>query len=71
MAAHDLPPSAYKGRCPQMYHVIALLTAAGNLYTDTNSLPLQPKITPAFSIAGVLMMIAGTVYALIGIKNKL
>jgi len=48
-----------------------MLTAAGNLYTDPTSLPLQPKITPAFSIAGVLMMIAGTVYALIGIKNKL
>ncbi len=53
-----------------MYHQLALLISPGNINTDPTALPLQPKITPALSVAGVLMMVLGTVYTLIGIKNK-
>jgi hypothetical protein len=35
-----------------------------------NALPLQPEITPGFSVAGVLLILSGVVYTLIGIKNK-
>ncbi|MCJ1478662.1 hypothetical protein MMC13_007343 [Lambiella insularis] len=34
------------------------------------TLPITPSITPALSVAGVLLMLSGTVYALIGIKNR-
>ena len=33
-------------------------------------LPLQPTITPALSIAGVILILAGIVYAVIGLKNQ-
>ncbi|EGX96840.1 hypothetical protein CCM_01498 [Cordyceps militaris CM01] len=32
-------------------------------------LPLAPEITPGWGVAGVIMMLTGLVYALIGIKN--
>jgi hypothetical protein len=38
--------------------------------TDTTTLPLPPAITPALSVAGVFLILSGTVYTLIGIKNK-
>lgn len=34
-----------------------------------DSLPLTPTLTPALSVAGVILMLTGVVYALIGIKN--
>ncbi|PGH01981.1 hypothetical protein GX51_04913 [Blastomyces parvus] len=37
---------------------------------DPNVLPLRPRITPALSIAGVVLIISGGVYALIGTRNK-
>ena len=33
-------------------------------------LPLQPKITPAFGLAGAIFLLSGLVYAVIGIKNQ-
>lgn len=35
-----------------------------------DALPLQPEITPGFSVAGVLLILSGVVYTIIGIKNK-
>lgn len=32
-------------------------------------LPLQPRLTPGWGIAGAILIISGTVYTLIGIKN--
>ncbi|KAM0281343.1 hypothetical protein ACHAQH_003611 [Verticillium albo-atrum] len=32
-------------------------------------LPLQPEITPGWAVSGVLLLISGAIYALIGIKN--
>ncbi|OAX82392.1 hypothetical protein ACJ72_03254 [Emergomyces africanus] len=37
---------------------------------DPNILPLKPKITPGLSIAGVVLIIAGGIYALVGVRNK-
>ncbi|OJD18755.1 hypothetical protein AJ78_01226 [Emergomyces pasteurianus Ep9510] len=37
---------------------------------DPNVLPLIPKITPGLSIAGVVLIIAGGIYALVGVRNK-
>jgi hypothetical protein len=41
-------------------------TAVGHI----EALPLQPEITPALGIAGVILIGTGLVYALIGIKSK-
>ncbi|MCJ1286568.1 hypothetical protein MMC26_005914 [Xylographa opegraphella] len=38
---------------------------------NDETLPLLPTITPALGIAGVILILSGTVYTLIGIKNKL
>ncbi|PGH18275.1 hypothetical protein AJ79_00614 [Helicocarpus griseus UAMH5409] len=38
--------------------------------SDPNVLPLAPRITPGLSVAGVVLLIAGGIYTLIGIKNK-
>ena len=37
---------------------------------NNETLPLTPTITPALSVAGVLLILSGTVYALIGIKIR-
>lgn len=33
-------------------------------------LPIMPSVTPGIAVAGVLLMLAGLPYCLIGIKNK-
>ncbi|KAF2263905.1 hypothetical protein CC78DRAFT_581025 [Lojkania enalia] len=55
----------------------ASVTAASNepLPSSTaaatpNPLPIKPKITPAMGISGVILLISGIVYTVIGIKNK-
>ncbi|KAF1957561.1 hypothetical protein CC80DRAFT_491650 [Byssothecium circinans] len=35
-----------------------------------DALPIQPKITPALGLAGIIMLISGIIYGVIGIKNK-
>ncbi|KAN0067297.1 protein of unknown function (DUF4203) domain containing protein [Elaphomyces granulatus] len=37
---------------------------------DMDSLPFQPQITPAIGMAGVVLMLSGLVYTIIGIKNQ-
>lgn len=42
-----------------------------NIDADANNLlPIKPKLTPAMGISGVLLLVTGLVYAVIGIKNK-
>ncbi|KAK8225672.1 hypothetical protein HDK77DRAFT_385520 [Phyllosticta capitalensis] len=35
-----------------------------------HGLPLEPKVTPAVAIAGVVLIVSGALYALIGIRNS-
>lgn len=37
---------------------------------DADALPIQPKITPALGVAGVILIVLGLCYSLIGIKNQ-
>ncbi|RAO70780.1 uncharacterized protein BHQ10_006792 [Talaromyces amestolkiae] len=37
---------------------------------DVNALPIQPTITPSIGITGVVLMITGLAYNIIGIKNQ-
>lgn len=37
---------------------------------DANALPIQPEITPALGVAGVVLILFGMCYSLIGIKNQ-
>ncbi|PBP22733.1 hypothetical protein BUE80_DR006405 [Diplocarpon rosae] len=51
-------------------------TSLANLSTYNSTLtpgklPITPRVTPAFGIAGVILMLSGTVYTLVGMKNKL
>lgn len=44
--------------------------AANSSSQTSEGLPLTPTITPALSIGGVILILTGIVYALIGIKNR-
>jgi hypothetical protein len=35
-----------------------------------NKLPIEPQITPGFAVSGVILILSGVVYTLVGIKNK-
>ncbi|KPM41562.1 hypothetical protein AK830_g5044 [Neonectria ditissima] len=41
-----------------------------NATIPAGQLPLKPRITPGWGVAGVIMLLTGVAYALIGIKNK-
>ncbi|KAF1983417.1 hypothetical protein K402DRAFT_361133 [Aulographum hederae CBS 113979] len=45
-------------------------TGNGTTTNNENALPLQPKITPAVGIIGVLLLASGVCLALIGVKKK-
>lgn len=45
-----------------------ILTDSGTL--DVNALPIQPTITPSIGITGVVLMITGMAYNIVGIKNQ-
>ncbi|KAF2854256.1 hypothetical protein T440DRAFT_271480 [Plenodomus tracheiphilus IPT5] len=57
-------------------HVPATSTSDQSTPTNTanaatqNQLPIQPKLTPAMGLSGVILLLSGLVYAVIGIKNK-
>ncbi|KAG9242340.1 hypothetical protein BJ878DRAFT_516018 [Calycina marina] len=42
-----------------------------NATATPDKLPVTPRITPAYSIAGVLLIVSGIAFALVGIKNRL
>lgn len=43
---------------------------AAHDHQEKEQLPIKPRITPAFSIAGVILILTGVVYSLVGVKNK-
>lgn len=43
---------------------------AGTNGTDSNALPIQPRITPALGVGGVILMIAGLGLGFVGIKHR-
>ena len=43
---------------------------ASHDHQGKEQLPIKPRITPAFSIAGVILILTGFAYSLVGIKNK-
>ncbi|KIW20576.1 hypothetical protein PV08_01151 [Exophiala spinifera] len=45
-------------------------STASSTSKASDVLPLQPRITPAFGIAGVFLILFGAVYALIGVKSR-
>ncbi|KAI1393634.1 uncharacterized protein F4822DRAFT_435720 [Hypoxylon trugodes] len=57
-------PSAINGNNP-----------SNDSYSETpaiveGELPLQPRLTPGWGVAGAIMLISGVIYTLIGIKNE-
>lgn len=44
------------------------LTNLGTL--DVDALPIQPTITPSIGVTGVVLMITGMAYNIVGIKNQ-
>lgn len=57
-------PSAINGNSPSN-------TTVNNNPVPPGELPLQPRLTPGWGVAGAIMLITGAVYALTGIKNTL
>ncbi|KAG8161747.1 hypothetical protein KVR01_008734 [Diaporthe batatas] len=41
-----------------------------NITIAAGELPLKPRVTPGFSVAGVILILTGTAYTLIGIKTR-
>lgn len=48
---------------------MSLLTL-GIVTIAAGELPLKPRVTPGFSVAGVILMLTGTAYTLVGIKTQ-
>ncbi|CAK7266629.1 hypothetical protein SEPCBS119000_002127 [Sporothrix epigloea] len=42
-----------------------------NATIPTGQLPLQPAVTPAWGVAGIILLLTGVVYALIGVRNEM
>lgn len=59
----------YSCKCKQVMRNIFLLTFV-QVTATPNELPLDPEITPAFIVGGILLVLTGTAYTLIGVKNK-
>ncbi|KAF5873358.1 uncharacterized protein Bfra_004816 [Botrytis fragariae] len=49
---------------------ISATDSAFNSTISPGELPLQPEITPAFVIAGIVLIATGILYTFIGVKNK-
>ncbi|KAF7901579.1 uncharacterized protein EAF01_006878 [Botrytis porri] len=49
---------------------ISATDSAFNSTISSGELPLQPEITPAFAIAGIILIATGIIYTFIGIKNR-
>ncbi|ETN40514.1 uncharacterized protein HMPREF1541_04791 [Cyphellophora europaea CBS 101466] len=49
----------------------AAASATNDNDEDHVFLPIQPRITPAFGIAGVILILSGVGYSLIGVKHRL
>ncbi|TGO66381.1 hypothetical protein BOTNAR_0062g00140 [Botryotinia narcissicola] len=49
---------------------ISVTDSAFNSTISPGELPLQPEITPAFVIAGIVLIATGVLYTFIGVKNK-
>ncbi|KAI9844361.1 MAG: hypothetical protein M1837_005665 [Sclerophora amabilis] len=48
----------------------AATSTKGTAQSSSTLLPIQPYITPGLSVAGVILLLAGSVFTLIGIKNR-
>ncbi|TVY19785.1 hypothetical protein LARI1_G002972 [Lachnellula arida] len=42
-----------------------------NSTATPEKLPLTPQLTPGFGVAGVILLISGAIYTVVGIKNKM
>ncbi|KAF7897012.1 hypothetical protein EAF00_005240 [Botryotinia globosa] len=49
---------------------LSVTDSAFNSTISPGELPLQPEITPAFVIAGIVLITTGVLYTFIGVKNK-
>ncbi|THV46908.1 hypothetical protein BGAL_0350g00060 [Botrytis galanthina] len=49
---------------------VSATDSAFNSTISPGELPLQPEITPAFVIAGIVLIATGVLYTFIGVKNK-
>ncbi|RMZ78560.1 hypothetical protein DV738_g3838, partial [Chaetothyriales sp. CBS 135597] len=62
--------SASASASPESTSDSATNATATASHREEQPLPLQPRITPALGIAGIILIITGLVHALIGIKNQ-
>ncbi|KAG0652330.1 hypothetical protein D0Z07_1416 [Hyphodiscus hymeniophilus] len=48
----------------------AINTSSFNETATPGKLPLTPEVTPAYCVAGIILMLSGAVYTIVGIKNR-
>ncbi|RKF59765.1 hypothetical protein OnM2_057021 [Erysiphe neolycopersici] len=65
-------PSAVNSAMNGISTSSANLNSSGNSYNELTStdLPIKPRITPGFAVAGIILIISGIVYGTTGIKNR-
>lgn len=62
--------SSSSSAIPSPTAVTAINGTTNGTATIETALPLQPRITPALSIGGVVLILTGVVYGVIGVKNR-
>ncbi|KAI0187007.1 hypothetical protein EV127DRAFT_345227 [Xylaria flabelliformis] len=62
-------PSAINGNNPDNISPLATPSQLRMHPIPDGELPLQPRLTPGWGIAGAILLISGAIYTLIGIKN--
>ncbi|KHJ34938.1 hypothetical protein EV44_g0429 [Erysiphe necator] len=68
----ELSPSAVNSAINGISSLSGNFSSNVDSYHDVASsdLPINPRITPGFAVAGIFLIISGTIYAMTGIKNR-
>ncbi|KAI8940696.1 hypothetical protein NX059_001964 [Plenodomus lindquistii] len=66
----DVPSSTITSHVPSTSTTDKSVPLSTANAASENKLPLQPKLTPAMGLSGVILLLSGLVYGIIGIKNK-
>ncbi|GAB1744173.1 hypothetical protein NU219Hw_g1329t1 [Hortaea werneckii] len=70
IASKTVSPETLQTETQSQSSMLSSPTSGDLPKTDQAKLPLQPKITPAIGISGVILLVSGVALCLIGIKHR-
>lgn len=72
ISTQKLSPTAVNSAMNGISTLPANTNSSRNSYNDLTSsdLPIKPRITPGFAVAGIILIISGILYGMTGIKNR-